>query len=80
MQMSDVLRMASGQVDSLHVAELETQLHEARSEIQVLNTKLNKMKSSGVSKSQLVLAPILYNKSLFRCYGAIYHLVRVIHG
>lgn len=52
-QMSNVLRMASGQVDSQHVSEMESQLHEARAEVQSLTAKLNKLSSSEVRWSPL---------------------------
>ncbi|KAF6033028.1 SPDL1 [Bugula neritina] len=41
LQMSNIIRMASGQVDSNHVTELENQLTEARNEIRYLTLKLS---------------------------------------
>lgn len=47
--MSNILRLASGQVDSNHVEVLESQLNEARNEIQTLSTKLTKISSDEVN-------------------------------
>ena len=47
--MSNILRLVSGQVDSNHVEELESQLNEARNEIQTLSTKIAKLTTDGVN-------------------------------
>ena len=49
LQMSNILRLVSGQVDSNHVEELESQLNEARNEIQTLSTKIAKLTTDGVN-------------------------------
>jgi len=47
LQMSNILRLVSGQVDNNHVDELESQLNEARNEIQSLSTKVAKLTADG---------------------------------
>ena len=49
LQMSNILRLVSGQVDSNHVEELESQLNEARNEIQTLSTKIAKLTTDVVN-------------------------------
>ena len=49
LQMSNILRLVSGQVDRNHVEELESQLNEARNEIQTLSTKIAKLTTDGVN-------------------------------
>ena len=49
LQMSNILRLVSGQVDSNHVEELDSQLNEARNEIQTLSTKIAKLTTDGVN-------------------------------
>ena len=59
LQMSNILRLVSGQVDSNHVEELESQLNEARNEIQTLSTKIAKLTTDGVNILVLFISRVV---------------------
>ena len=61
LQMSNILRLVSGQVDSNHVEELESQLNEARNEIQTLSTKIAKLTTDGVNILVLFISRVVSN-------------------
>lgn len=59
LQMSNILRLVSGQVDRNHVEELESQLNEARNEIQTLSTKIAKLTTDGVNILVLFISRVV---------------------
>ena len=61
LQMSNILRLVSGQVDRNHVEELESQLNEARNEIQTLSTKIAKLTTDGVNILVLFISRVVSN-------------------
>lgn len=67
--MSNILRLVSGQVDNNHVDELESQLNEARNEIQSLSTKVAKLTADGVNILVIIFTKLCHKRMCVNIVG-----------